>query len=165
MLKFVMPINAVTILIEFSDAICANFSKEIFCLEKSMKENVKNEKDILRNLEENLSKLELTMEQKDGLLNRRERKEIVNPEQLRPESVRFELMEATGMNFTAKIHLLESAFQNKNLIEMELAGTKEQFVCSIKSIVKNAEPAFVSVHRKNISENDAYSTLKINSFH
>ncbi len=139
----------------------SNFSKEIFCLEKSMKENVKNEKDILRNLEENLSKLELTMEQKDGLLNRIERKVIVNPEQLRPESVRFELMEATGMNFTAKIHLLESAFQNKNLIEMELAGTKEQFVCSIKSIVKNAEPAFVSVHRKNISENDADVEIEI----
>lgn len=100
---------------------------------------------IISTLKDELERLDVTPDQKDGLLDRIERKIVLSPQQLRPESVKFELMEAYGMNFTGKMHVLESAIQKENLVELEMTGTKEVILGSPRALVKNSENPVVFV--------------------
>ncbi len=101
-----------------------------------------------------LDGMETTSDQKDGLLDRIARRIIIEEDQLRPESVRFELMEAFGMNFTGKVHVLESAIQKNSLVELELTGHDEIILGIPKGIVKNTEipVVFLSVEDKDTNE-------------
>ncbi|MBQ0039070.1 MAG: helicase-associated domain-containing protein [Treponema sp.] len=101
-----------------------------------------------------LEEMETTRDQKDGLLDRISRRIIIEPQQLRPESVRFELMEAFGMNFTGKVHVLESAIQKNSLVEIELTGSTDVFLGMPKGLVKNTEipVVFMTVEDKETKE-------------
>lgn len=66
-----------------------------------------------------LEKLNLLPEQKEGLLDRIERKIVLNPVQLRGDSVRLERIEASGMDFSGKVHVIESAISSDNMVELE----------------------------------------------
>ena len=101
-----------------------------------------------------LNQLETTEDQKDGLLDRIERRIIIEKEQLRPSSVRFELMEAFGMNFTGKVHVLESAIQKNCLVELEVTGKKELILGLPKTVVKNIEVPvlYLTVENKETME-------------
>ena len=65
-----------------------------------------------------LEKLNLTPEQKDGLRDRIERNIILTPEQLRGDSVRLERIEASGMDFSGKVHIIESAIHSNSMVEL-----------------------------------------------
>ena len=69
-------------------------------------------------MRQHLENLNLTLEQKEGLLTRISRKIIVNPKQLRADSVKIEKIEANGMDFHGKIHVVETAIKTENLIEL-----------------------------------------------
>lgn len=60
----------------------------------------------------------MSPEQKEGLLQRIEHKIILTPEQLRPTSVRFERIEATGMDYSGKLHIIEGSVTNNTLVEL-----------------------------------------------
>lgn len=66
-----------------------------------------------------LEKLNLSPEQKAGLLDRIERKIILTPAQLRGDSVRMERIEAGGMDFSGKVHIIEHAISSNNMVELE----------------------------------------------
>jgi len=72
--------------------------------------------DAMRNA---LEAMNMGPEQKDGLLLRIRRKIILSPEQLKPESVHFERIEAGGMDFSGKVHIIESAITSNCLVEIE----------------------------------------------
>lgn len=57
-------------------------------------------------------------EQKEGLLQRIEHKIILTPEQLRPTSVKFERIEASGMDYSGKLHIIEGSVTNNTLVEL-----------------------------------------------
>ena len=66
-----------------------------------------------------LEKLTLSPEQKEGLLDRIERKIILTPVQLRGDSVHLERIEASGMDFLGKVHIIEHAISSNNMVELE----------------------------------------------
>lgn len=105
--------------------------------------NQKEQEKILEGLKKLLDSMTLTYEQRFGLEDRIERKIIVNPIQLRPESVRFEQIEATGMDFTGKIHLIESAIEKNYLLEIELEDKNASLVGRPVSLNKKTTEAEV----------------------
>lgn len=69
-------------------------------------------------MEQALSALHVTPEQKEGLQERIDRKIILTPEQLRGDSVRFECLEAGGMDFAGKLRIIESAMSTNSMLEL-----------------------------------------------
>ena len=119
-----------------------------------LKNKTSNAGNLMEKFRSFLNQLETTEDQKDGLLDRIERRIIIEKEQLRPSSVRFELMEAFGMNFTGKVHVLESAIQKNCLVEIEVTGKKELILGLPKTVVKNIEipVLYLTVENKETME-------------
>lgn len=78
------------------------------------------QKAILDELKSELDGMNLPLDQKEGLLDRINRRIVLNKSQLVGESVRFEKVEAGGMDYTGKIHVIESAIQNGGILEVAL---------------------------------------------
>ena len=72
----------------------------------------------IEELKERVLNMDIPLDQKEGLLDRVEKRIIVNPEQLRGSSVRFECLEASGMDYQGKIRIIEEAIQTRSLLEM-----------------------------------------------
>lgn len=64
--------------------------------------------------------MNIPLEQKEGLLDRIERRIIVNASQLNGNTVRFERLEATGMDYQGKLHIISESIQAKNLLEIRM---------------------------------------------
>ena len=79
----------------------------------------KKERDnLLNSFYAELENKHLPEEQADGLRSRIRRKIIVNANQLRGESVRFERIEAGGMDFLGKVHVIDHAISSGSMIEI-----------------------------------------------
>ena len=105
----------------FSEIYCGGAGTDIFSAQKaSQTSSAKSAALVIEQLKEVLSSMKMSAEQKECLLERIEHRVIVNPVQLRAESVRFEVLEAGGMDYTGKIHVIESAVQGGSLLEIEL---------------------------------------------
>lgn len=105
----------------FSEIYCGCSYTDIFSAQKAPQTSSENSAAlVIEQLKEVLSSMKMSAEQKECLLERIERRVIVNPVQLRAESVRFEVLEAGGMDYTGKIHVIESAVQGGSLLEIEL---------------------------------------------
>ena len=102
-----------------------------------------------------LDALNVTPEQKDGLLDRIQRKIVIDPVQLRGESVRLERLEAGAMDFAGKIHVIDSAINSHSMVELEFdpanagivdAGTEPVvYMGNPLSLEKQGGDAFVRV--------------------
>ena len=66
-----------------------------------------------------LEKLNLPAEKKEGLLERIQHKIILSPVQLRPDSVKYERIEAGGMDFSGKLHIIEGSISNNCMVELQ----------------------------------------------
>lgn len=75
---------------------------------------------ILQSMKDSLEELVLTPEQKEGLLSRINRRIIVNKNQLQGATVHFDKNEATAMDNTGKIYIIDKAIQNEQIIEMTM---------------------------------------------
>lgn len=82
----------------------------------------------LDDMKSRLDEMDLSPEQRSGLLHRIERKIIINPVQLRASSVRFELLEAGGMDYTGKLHVIDNAVSSRSLLEIQVSGEKEKMI-------------------------------------
>ena len=69
-------------------------------------------------MKEELQKLNLPAEQKEGLLERIDRKLILTAKQLVGETVRIEKMEASGIDFLGKVKVIEQAILASNIVEV-----------------------------------------------
>ena len=65
-----------------------------------------------------LEKLNLPQEKKEGLAQRIQHKIILSPAQLRADSVKFERIEAGGMDFSGKLHIVEGSISNNSMVEL-----------------------------------------------
>ncbi len=72
-------------------------------------------------MKEELQKLNLPIEQKEGLQERIDRKLILTPTQLVGETVRIERMEASGIDFLGKVKVIEQAIIASNMVEVTSA--------------------------------------------
>lgn len=97
-------------------------------LENLVQENETEGKEILEELKSELEKIKMTSEQKEVLTERIKMRTVLSKEQLRAESVRFEVREVYGMDFQAKVLLIESAIQNNSLVELEVDTNKKMLI-------------------------------------
>ncbi len=102
-------------------------------------------------LREQTDALDCTIEQKEGLLSRIQRKIIINPTQLRCDSVRIEKTEASAMDFLGKIHIIEHAITSGSIIEFyydEKDGSKKIIIGQAISIDKQQNDALVKIRKE-----------------
>lgn len=84
-------------------------------------------------------------EQADGLRSRIRRKIIVNANQLRGESVRFERIEAGGMDFLGKVHVIDHAISTGSMIEISFDEESERIVGTPIGIEKSEGDALLKL--------------------
>lgn len=134
------------------------------------KEHIKNE--LIQELKNHLSTMELTKDQYEDLLNRINRKIIISKSQLRKETVKIEKKEAFGMDFTGKIHVIENAITTKSLIELtydssEFPEGENIILCYPLMLTRESTDTFVDVliepekTQKKLSLASAISVKKI----
>ncbi len=110
-----------------------------------------------------LNELNLTKDQREGLEDRIQRKIVLSTDQLRGDSVRFELREATGMDFSGKVHVIDSAIMGKNMVELEydnpsnISGDSIIIVGTPLSIEKNELDSVVHIIVEPEHEEHTYS--------
>lgn len=75
---------------------------------------------ILKNLKANLKTLEMDEHVKESLEHRISSRLILSENQLKTASVRTEILEADGMDFAGKVHLIEAAVKDEDLMELQL---------------------------------------------
>ncbi|MGP1587429.1 MAG: hypothetical protein ACTTHG_03725 [Treponemataceae bacterium] len=145
----------------------ANFPfKNIICEDKVLMtcEKQKNFEDLFNKdffskhsafMNSMLSEIKTNKEQLTSLQDRIRRKIIITKEQLRPESVKIEKLEAFGMDFSGKIHVIENAITNSSFLEFTYdndSGKNETKIVVVKpvSLERTNSDAFLTV----ISEHD-----------
>ncbi len=94
----------------------------------SVSADIDRQNKILDEYKSYVNTLNVDNEQKMGLIERINGRIILSKEQLRPESVRFEKLEAYGMDYTGKIHVIESAISSGCMIEMDLDGHSDSLI-------------------------------------
>jgi len=104
-----------------------NYENQILTTEEERKAHF----DYLR---EKLNSMNLTQEERECLLFRINRKIILDESQLKTESIKFAKIEATGIDFSGKVHIIEQAIIDKCYIEltfMTIENTEENIVVGI----------------------------------
>ena len=112
--------------------------------------NLQIKDELLTELKNHLETMELTKDQYEDLLNRINRKIIIQKSQLRKETVKVEKTEAFGMDFSGKIHVIENAISSRNLIEITYESSnspegKNIIIGSPLFLTREATDTFVDI--------------------
>ncbi|MBO4534216.1 MAG: helicase-associated domain-containing protein [Treponema sp.] len=75
---------------------------------------------LLQSLKQELKKMDLTKNQRECLENRIHNRLILTKDQLATTSIRSEILEADGMDFGGKLHLLEAGLKENDMMELTL---------------------------------------------
>ena len=105
----------------------------------------KDRDNLLNSFYAELENKHLPEEQADGLRSRIRRKIIVNANQLRGESVRFERIEASGMDFLGKVHVIDHAISTGSMIEISFDDENERIVGTPVGIEKSEGDALLKL--------------------
>lgn len=111
-----------------------------------------DKKQLQTSLREQIDTMNCTPEQKEVLRSRIQRKIIINPVQLRSDSVRMEKTEASGMDFLGKIHVIEYAISTNSMIEFyyeETGKNKNLIIGKPISIDKHVNDAIVTIKKES----------------
>ena len=75
---------------------------------------------LLKKLKASLESQNMEKQQKESLSHRISSRLILSENQLKTASVRTEILEADGMDFSGKVHLIEAAVKDEDLMELQL---------------------------------------------
>ena len=75
---------------------------------------------LLKKLKACLSAQDMSKQQKESLNHRISNRLILSESQLKNTAIRTEILEADGMDFTGKVHLIEAAVKDEDLMELQL---------------------------------------------
>ena len=75
---------------------------------------------ILKSLKASLKNLDMDNHVKESLAHRISSRLILSENQLKTAAIRTEILEADGMDFAGKIHLIEAAVKDEDLMELQL---------------------------------------------
>ncbi|MDE5898037.1 MAG: hypothetical protein K2H09_02060 [Treponemataceae bacterium] len=89
-----------------------------------------------------LDSMEMAQQQRGSLSARIDRNIILSKEQLNPNTVRLEILEADGINYSAKVHLIENAISAGDLIELTVPADNDME----KSSTFLGKPLLLSKH-------------------
>ena len=108
--------------------------------------------DYLSDLRNTVDSMKLEGDRREGLEARIKRKIILSREQLRADSVHAETIEARGMDFLGKIHVIERAISSGSMIKLvfeasagESSGSQIEFLGKPLEIKKHESDAIVTV--------------------
>lgn len=93
---------------------------EIASDSSSVKINFAQAGEILKELKASLDEMDLKENQKESLNNKIRQRVILTKNQLSITSVKIEILEADGMDFSGKIHLFDAALKESDLMEVTL---------------------------------------------
>ena len=104
---------------------------------------------------------------KECLTNRIQKNIILTKDQLKPETVRLEILEADGMNFSGKIHLIENAINHSDMLEILIpaennSGKMEKFFGKPLLIIRQATDSMLKMQLDNSEETKIFSVSRIN---
>ena len=114
-------------------------------------------------LSQELEKKDFTEEQKEGLLSRIRRKVVLSPVQLRGDSVRFERIEAGGMDFQGKVHIAEHALSSHSMVELVYEDDSAVILGMPVSIEKKEGDAIMKLVVEPDKKSVQYSIGRANS--
>ena len=80
--------------------------------------SVSDSRKKINNLKDIVLSKQLDKQQKESLLHKISNRLILSEEQLNSTSVRIEILEAEGMDFAGKIHLVETAIKEDDMMEL-----------------------------------------------
>ena len=157
-------------LLPFQKFSCVKNLFELIQNQENPNLQIKNE--LIQELKNHLSTMELTKEQYEDLLNRINRKIVITKTQLRKETVKVEKIEAFGMDFSGKIHVIENAISSKSFIEISyeannLPEGKQVILGTPISLSKDINDTYVEIlvepekTQKTLSLASALSVKKI----
>ena len=113
-------------------------------------------------MREILDSMDITKEERECLLFRINRKIVLDESQLKAESVKFAKIEAGGMDFTGKVHIIEQAVTDKCPIEITFASEESSGVESVSGIPSGTEKSDDDVRvSMRISGSDDIRTFSI----
>lgn len=92
-----------------------------------------------------LGKMNLPADKEEFLLERIERRMIVNESQLQESSIRFDRVEAFAMDYAGKIYVIECAMQNGSLLEIDMNGERCAVVGEPVRLEKNHGEAVLTI--------------------
>ena len=98
-----------------------------------------NSRAFIQRLNRKVSELELDKNRSQGLRNRILNKLIINESQLSNEAVRTEILEADGMDFAGKVHLIEAAQKYEDKIEIQIPDASGSGYATITGAAKSLE--------------------------
>lgn len=103
---------------------------------------------LLEGLKQSLKAREIDAHQKESLMHRISNRMILSQQQLETTAVRTEILEADGMDFSGKIHLIDAAIKEEDLMELQFPsangdGTFTNMVGHALSISKQPGEAVV----------------------
>lgn len=82
--------------------------------------SVEKAEKVIKQLQEILINSDFDSHKKESLEHRIENRLILSPEQLKNAAIRTEILEADGMDFSGKVHLIEAAIKEEDLMELQL---------------------------------------------
>ena len=95
--------------------------------------------------------MELEKNQKENLASRIRNRLILTVEQLSSEAIRTEILEAEGMDFSGKLHLIDAAMKEDDLLEIQMPQASGAGYATIVGTARNLER----------TEGDAILTLAV----
>lgn len=133
--------------------------------ESLVPDDTKDEAARLRTgLQEKLAELSLSPEQEEELRNRIERRIILTEGQLIPQSVRYERLEARGLDYVGKVRLVEQALSHHSLLEVLCRGPHGEplkYVGEPKALEKKPSELFLVLKTHPQGEEKSISLGKI----
>lgn len=81
---------------------------------------------IIREIKTEFESMNLTDNERESLMHRISNRLIINKEQLLRCYIKTEILEAGGMDFNGKVHLLESASKDGDLVELTFASLTDE---------------------------------------
>lgn len=99
--------------------------------------------NLLGQLKQKLETMDLNQNQRECLAYRISKRLILSEEQLSIVSIHNEILEASGTDFSGKVHLIESAINDEDLMEIKMPDAKsgtEYFTLLGKPIVLSKQP-------------------------
>lgn len=135
--------------------------------ESENSENSKKAEKIKTEFLNYLETLELSKQQKECLANRIEKNIILTKEQLKPENVRLEILEADGMNFPGKVHLIENAIKHSDMLEISIpaennSSKMEKFFGKPLIVIRQPNDSMLKMQLNNSEETRIFSVSRIN---
>lgn len=77
---------------------------------------------LLKKLKNSLATEKMEKQQKESLTHRISSRLILSEDQLKTAAVRTEILEADGMDFSGKVHLIEAAVKEEDMMELQMPG-------------------------------------------